>query len=139
LPEGAEFGDSELQTTRKKLSYDVKINLYLICSGFTNSAPRLLMQFLHVMTDEAAAENHVERTPDQLSAQAVSVQVSRVEEDSDGNSAVLPVEDTGPVVIGTRDSSSARSSVCSVDSKRVTSADQLQSKEIKQRCALCGH
>jgi len=35
----AEFGDSEWQSTCKKLSYDVKISLYPICSGFTNSAP----------------------------------------------------------------------------------------------------
>ena len=41
-PRVAEFGDSEWQTTCKELSYDVKISLYPICSGFTNSAPRLL-------------------------------------------------------------------------------------------------
>ena len=40
---GWQFGDSELQTTCKKLSYDVKISLYPICSGFTNSAPGLFV------------------------------------------------------------------------------------------------
>jgi len=38
----AEFGDSKQQSTYKKPSYDAKISLYQIGSGFTNCVPDYL-------------------------------------------------------------------------------------------------